>query len=1493
MSKHVVKFNSFIGLLVLNILFSIFAYAIENTETLKFTHYTTKEGLSQNSTYSITQDNQGFIWVATQDGLNRFDGREFVQYRKNNANPHSIADNFIRKVFIDESNTLWVGTENGLSKYRPETDDFENYYTSTESSNTLKDNIIWDIYQDKSGTILVSTETGLHKYNPTENHFVRIHFRGFEDKIQAIKTIFQDEKNNYWLGTFDHGVFITNEGFSSTYSLQENNPHNIIIPAQTLFDIKLISGKYWLGTEQGLFILNYDYSLNQNLINEKTNSNIIRRIQLIENEIWLATHNGLLIVNKDTKLIKRVISHNHQRALTNNKLLDLYKDHNNNLWIASYEGINFINSNSSYIYHQLFNYDNKNYIIESITETDDKNIWYSSEARGLNVLNNRSLKLKSNIQASLFDLTSDGNNLWFTSEDGYLYNYISFEEKLIKHEEWIESNFKISSKLLLENNNFWFVDNQGQLVRYNYIKQEFKRYPNRDKEQIINITLDENKIWAITNKEKIINFTTSSEKFSYQNFKNNSEFSFATANLIEIYQNKWLWVGSTSQGVALIDIETSKLSIFDENNSLDNNYINAILLTDDGNAWCSTNKGISYINPRNKETRNFYYDFNLQDNEFIESSSLKATDGTYYFGGTNGIHKFNPKKLLTSKTNIATPILTTLLIANKKISIGKPKNESEFKLNKSLATSQSITLKHEHSPFSIDFVSPNNNLTENIRYRYRLIGLEENWIDAAENNLQATYTNLSSGNYQFQVQAYNRYQPEENKTTNLKIKILPPWWLSTNALAGYAAFTLLIIAYFIQQLRYKHQYNLQIKQSEERLKLSLWGSGDEMWDWNISAGKIYRSNIWGILEFPQDGERNIGGADDTNIHQADLERVRKGLQQHLSNNSDHFEVTYRVRDKNDNWTWILDRGKVVEWDSNDKPTRMTGTLKDISAIKVAEEKLKLFAKCIASISDAVVIYDRNFKVVDVNSSFETLTNLKKETVIGTPMNFSQYPKEFTLAVKRHLLSQGNWHGEIKDVRGNGEKYLTELNIDIIRDEHGKVSHFVSVFSDITKRKENEEELRKLANSDTLTGLPNRSFFQSHQTTLVNNKTPHALLVFDLDNFKKINDSMGHEVGDTLLCKVSERLLSIGRQNDSVYRLGGDEFSVIIEDTNDIHVITSIAKEILNTIALPLKLRSQDVVLYSSIGVVLYPEDGKTSEELLKNADTAMYHAKGLGGNKYEFFNESMNKQAVKRLQIENLIRHGLKEDNFSVFYQPKIEISSGKVAGMEALVRFETPTKGIISPAAFIPVSEETGQIVEIGEVVLRKSCFAAKKWIDQGLFDGRVAVNLSAVQFAQPNLVSLIAQILLESHLPAKHLELEITEGTVMDSPQKAIETMLQIRKMGIHLSIDDFGTGYSSLAYLKRFPINTLKIDKAFVDDIEESEQGRNMVATIVTIAHNLSLDVVAEGVENNVQLEFLAQLGCEQMQGYLYSKPLSEEHFSSYLLSHQITDHSTSFK
>ena len=384
-------------------------------------------------------------------------------------------------------------------------------------------------------------------------------------------------------------------------------------------------------------------------------------------------------------------------------------------------------------------------------------------------------------------------------------------------------------------------------------------------------------------------------------------------------------------------------------------------------------------------------------------------------------------------------------------------------------------------------------------------------------------------------------------------------------------------------------------------------------------------------------------------------------------------------------------------------------------------------------------------------------------------------------------------------------------------------------------------------------------------------------MFDIDDFKKINDSLGHQLGDTLLIQISKRIANLCNKYNALYRLGGDEFAFVMEKTNDIHKITVAAKEILKQLSTPFIIEQHEFVVAGSIGIVLYPDDGKQPETLLRNADTAMYHAKE-DGNRYLFFNEDMNKRAVKRLQVENLIRLGLKEDYFEVYYQPKMNFRTGRLVGMEALVRFITPKKGLVSPGTFIPIAEETGQIVEIGDLVLKKACIDMKKWIDSGLLSGRVAVNLSARQFNLPDLTRRIDATLKETGLSPNNLELEITEGTVMNSPQHAIDVMHQLRDKGIHLALDDFGTGYSSLSYLRKFPLNTLKIDKAFVDDAH-SKVGRAMIDTIVTIARNLSLATVAEGVETIEQQDIMTSMSCDVLQGYLYSKPLSATEFTEF--------------
>ncbi|WP_114324658.1 EAL domain-containing protein [Candidatus Colwellia aromaticivorans] len=1508
-----------------------------NNNLLKFSQLSTLDGLSSSNVFGITQDNQGFIWFATEDGLNRFDGNNFVTYRHNANNQHSIADNIIRKIFIDSEKTLWVGTQNGLSRYNNELDNFDNFTTKINDENSLRDNIIWDIYQNKNELIKsnqakpllwISTTKGLHTLNVDDDikkiTFQRINIKNYNDRIREIKTIFQDKQQNYWLGGFDNGIHLLSKNLTYLGSLTSQNKYDLTIDAESLFDIKTIDNQYWLATDNGLFIVDDRYQLVSHLTANKIPnstkqpllSNYIRAIeQFDENNVWLATHGGLNTVNLLNDQIESYQNNTQSTSLSENWLMDIYRDSNGTMWLASYGGgLNKYSPLTGLFRHGLTTQKGKNYRVGSFAETSGDIIWLSTDKKGLFKVNkNKSIEqVKIQLKENIIQVLADkNNNLWLYTENNQLFNYLPQSKKLVEHNKWQEkanySYYSKSNQIKMINTELWYINKDARLTFYNTTAQTFVSYIAPDNVTIKEIQKDtKNNLWLISSDNQLIKFNVITKAF--QGTKINLPKNYESEQYINLkVSGNWFWLGSDSQGIALINRHNNQMEIFNTGNILKDNHISSIQIDSKENAWLATNTGITAIIPKTKTAVHFDTDFGIFNPEFHKYTSFKAKNGNIFFGSPNGFYQFNPNDVLKISQSITPPLFTHLYVANKKIAIDTnidnlENASSSFTIKKQLHNIEKVELAYKQSPISFEFISPNTKLPSQLGYKYRLLSLEKDWIDAATNiginNNRATYTNLSPGDYIFEVQAYDIHQPSNSKTSHLNVLILPPWWLATSMLFVYSLVSLLILTYVIQQYRNKKLYNSQIKESEERLKLSLWGSGDEMWDWNIATGKIFRSNIWGVLEFPQDGTRNSSseknslGKENTNVHQHDIERVKQALDNHFTNKTEHFEATYRVKDKNNSWIWILDRGKIVERDENNNATRMTGTLKDISQIKKAEERLKLFARCIQNISDAVVIYDRQFIAVDVNKAFQRVTGISKTKMVGSSLSFNQYPISFSQNIKKHLLTKGSWHGEVENLRVNGSKYLTDLSIDIIHDENGNISHFVGVFSDITKRKETEAELIKLASSDTLTGLPNRAFFQANQTRLVKKNINHALLVFDLDNFKKINDSMGHQVGDNILCQVAERMLTLSSKKDTVYRLGGDEFSIIIEDTNDIHTITSLAKDILRTIAQPFKLKNQEIVLYSSIGIVLFPEDGLTGHELLKNADTAMYHAKGSGGNKYQFFSDSMNKQAVKRLQVENLIRHGLKEDSFSVYYQPKIEIATGKIAGMEALVRFETPNKDVVSPIVFIPVSEETGQIVHIGEVVLRKACFATKKWVDAGLFDGRVAVNLSAVQFTQANLVAQITDILKESQLPAKHLELEITEGTVMDSPQAAIDTMLQIRSMGIHLSLDDFGTGYSSLAYLKKFPLNTLKIDKAFVDDIEQSEQGRNMVATIVTIAHNLGMDVVAEGVETNQQLSFLAGLRCEQLQGYLYSKPLATEHFQKYLLAHQITSKSTSF-
>jgi diguanylate cyclase (GGDEF)-like protein len=479
-------------------------------------------------------------------------------------------------------------------------------------------------------------------------------------------------------------------------------------------------------------------------------------------------------------------------------------------------------------------------------------------------------------------------------------------------------------------------------------------------------------------------------------------------------------------------------------------------------------------------------------------------------------------------------------------------------------------------------------------------------------------------------------------------------------------------------------------------------------------------------------------------------------------------------------------------------------------------------------------------------------------------------------------------------RPDGTQVIVSLNAAPLRDVTGTITGVILSLTDITERKRAEKTIKKLAYYDALTGLPNRALFHDRLNLALaqasRNQQILALIFLDLDRFKTINDTLGHTIGDRLLQEIAKRLIGCLRKSDTISRfgsdeciisrLGGDEFTILLPKIDQLEDAAKIAQRILDTLKPPFHLDGHELHITTSLGIAIYPTDGQDAQTLLKNADAAMYRAKEWGRNSYRFYTSTMNAKALERLVLEAQLRRTVEREEFEVYYQPQVNLKTGQIVGMEALIRWQHPELGLVLPANFIRLAEETGLITSISKWVLKTACAQNKAWQNAGLPPLRVSVNLSTRIFKQENLIETVAHILQETHLHPNYLELELTEDTIMEDAEEAIGVLDQLKKMGVGLSIDDFGKGYSSLSYLKRFPIDTLKIDQSFVRDIPGDADDTTIAKLIIDMAHALELKVVAEGVETEEQRAFLCAQQCDEAQGYLFGRPMPAKEFEKFL-------------
>ncbi|WP_281983173.1 EAL domain-containing protein [Azonexus hydrophilus] len=680
---------------------------------------------------------------------------------------------------------------------------------------------------------------------------------------------------------------------------------------------------------------------------------------------------------------------------------------------------------------------------------------------------------------------------------------------------------------------------------------------------------------------------------------------------------------------------------------------------------------------------------------------------------------------------------------------------------------------------------------------------------------------------------------------------------------------------------------LENQQLATRLQLTLSATGLGIWEFHRDGERMEWNpdlcRMLGLTESP--GTLN---ASLTYLHPEDRARIERSVRNPPPPGTEISVEEFRLRHADGHWLWVEGRGQSLHLDEGGGSLLSAGTITDISRRKQIESERQLTSVVFTGISDGICITDPDTRILTVNEAFVQVTGYSADEAIGrTPalLKSGVHGQAFYQGLWDKLNNEDSWQGEITNRRKNGELVNEWLHISAVRDSNGKLTHYVGLFSDLSERREAAERIQYLSSFDPLTDLPNRSLLTDRLAQALINagrfERQTAVILLDLDHFRLVNESFGPPVGDALLQEVARRLQGLLREGDTLGRRSGTEFGFVMANLSHERDAIALAQRLLDAIGEPFTVGEQTLLLTASIGISLAPRDGNGADDLLKTADIALSRAKQAGRNTFRFYAPEMDADAARRLGLESALRSALKNDEMSIHYQPQVSLETGRVIGMEALLRWQNPAFGKVSPAEFIPLAEDNGMILPIGEWVLFAACVQARRWHDLGLTGPlRLAVNLSARQFRQPGLDRTVARALAESGLPADLLELEITESAFIHDADEAIAMCRKLKQLGVKLSLDDFGTGYSSLSYVSRFPFDKIKIDQSFVEDIIENPVNAAIATAAIVMARSLNLAILAEGVETEAQARFLRGRRCDSIQGFLFSPALPAAEFEQLL-------------
>jgi len=1456
-------------------------------------------GLTSHTVTALLQDRTGYVWIATQDGVHQYDGYRYRQFHHVPDDADSLPESFVTALAQDAAGRIWVGgAAHGLSALDPASGKVAARSEIGAGKPEPRD-AIGALLFDSGHGLWIGTSAGVELMDVASRQRRELFKFPAGSETTHIFQLQRAGDGSVWAASSTGLLHFTAAGAAA----QPVAAHDL----HAAFSVLVAAdGGVFAGGRDGVYRIDAQHDGAQRLWPEAgTESAPVRALtQDGAGRLWLSPF-GAGLVRYDLATRTGTPLQRDRRipgSLPDDYVSELLVDRSGLLWIGTQiSGVAVCDPQGAQFRLVVDTAPERNQManmIRALAEDSSGRLWLGSEGDGLkrydpahdsfDYFDDVFKAAPSSDPRATGQITglarAAGDKLWVATSRGvFLFDPQTRRAMPVALDSQHGlQDASVRNVLVARDGSVWFGTfgkglahwwpaNAEQPARWETFRHQSAQENSLANDVVMATYQDDAaRIWIGTLDGLSVYDPAHATLRTFRHDANDAQ-SLADDLVRSIYQSGdgALWIG-TQSGLDRVDIpgaERLRFAHYSTSNGLPTGTVYGILEDAEHNIWMSTGAGIATFNRAQGTFRSFTLKDGLQGLEFNGGASLARSNGELVFGGLRGVNVFRPDNL---RQHLQPPPVTITAARVGSAADLTPIGKDGIQM----AALQRI-VRFEFA--ALDFDAPERN-----RFVYRLNGFDPDWIDSGTRH-EAVYTNLPVGDYTFDVRAANADGVWNQQGTSLHLQVTPVWWATLGMKTLYVAAASALLAFmllgYLRRRRSEARYHHELREREDRLRLALWGSGDEFWDWDMRKQVLIRIGADQLVG----GEREeVLSADEWRgqaVHPDDLPLVEKRLYDHAEGRTDFFESEHRIRNAQGEWIWVLSRAKVVERDAEGKALRVCGTARNITAARAADADRRIAGEVIASMSEAVAVSDLDFRFVSVNQAFTRMTGYSESDCLGENagmLNSAQHPPEYYLAMRAEFERNGHWRGELWQRRKDGEEFLCWLEISTVRDATGQRTHYVGVMADITDRKRAEQELRYLANYDTLTGLPNRTLLGERLAHAVirARRTAHkvAVLFLDLDRFKHVNDSMGHATGDRVLKAVGERLRANVRDTATVARLGGDEFTVVLEDMQHIEDAQQIASELLEVFTQPLALDGgQHVVISPSIGISLYPDHAQVPTDLLKFADTAMYQAKEEGRNVFRVYTPAMDAVARQRAGMVSALRMALERDELHLVYQPMLALGEGRIAGVEALLRWRSAEFGDVQPAEFIPLAEEAGLIERIGEFVLFRACAQLRDWQLRGLQGITMSVNLSALQLLREELTQRLCEILAELDMDPTHLELELTESVLMAHPERAIHTLDRLHALGVSIAIDDFGTGYSSLSYLKRLPIDTLKIDRSFVGDITTDPDDEAITKTIITMAHSLGLDVVAEGVETLEQLEYLHEQGCDSIQGHWLSPAL----------------------